>query len=171
MNIHDPSQKIFIIDDGCKSLAECPSYEDYQIYKELCLRFANEDDDDDEDGSDNSDSDNMEGDGKLVEKTGMIDEEEEADLVKKMQEGGDINISAAAGAASGATVGAMGEDFEGTGKRVVGAAEAQAAFKHMEEVKEAEQELADLKDSDDEEVDDGEEVMYKGLKGQVAEGS
>ena len=123
MNIHDPSQKIFIIDDGCKSLAECPSYEDYQIYKELCLRFAN-DDDEDEDASDNSDSDNMEGDGKLIEKTGMIDEEEEADLVRKMQEGGDINISAKAGAASGAALGAMAQDFEGTGKRVVGAAQA-----------------------------------------------
>lgn len=32
-NVIDPENKIFIIDDGCKSLEECPSQEDFQIYQ------------------------------------------------------------------------------------------------------------------------------------------
>ena len=49
----------------------------------------------------------------------MIDEDEEAELVKQIEEGGQPNISAAA----------MGNDFEGKQRKVIGAAEAQAAFK------------------------------------------
>ena len=33
MNVNDPLEKIFIIDDGCKSLTECPTIDDYQMYQ------------------------------------------------------------------------------------------------------------------------------------------
>ena len=80
MNINDPENKIFIIDDGCKSLTECPTYEDYQVYQQLCASMLEDDEDEDSyDSEDEGDQGNV---NKLVEKTGMIDEEEEAELVK-----------------------------------------------------------------------------------------
>ena len=71
MSINDESQKIIVIDDGCKSFVECPSLEDYQTYQEL-MRIEDEDAFDDDEEADSSDDE----DG--MEQHGMIDEEEEA---------------------------------------------------------------------------------------------
>ena len=35
MSVFDEAQKIIVINDGCKSFAECPTLEDYQVYQEL----------------------------------------------------------------------------------------------------------------------------------------
>mmetsp|Transcript_13275 Transcript_13275/g.18088 ORF Transcript_13275/g.18088 Transcript_13275/m.18088 type:complete len:180 (+) Transcript_13275:83-622(+) len=72
MNVNDTSQKIIVIDDGCKSFAECPTHEDFQLYQEL-MRL--EDEDEDEDGDELDSSDDEAG----MEQKGLIDEDAEAE--------------------------------------------------------------------------------------------
>lgn len=71
MNVNDESQKIIVINDGCKSFVECPSHEDYQMYQEL-MRIEDDDDDMDEEPDSSDDEAGM-------EKKGLIDEDEEAE--------------------------------------------------------------------------------------------
>ena len=44
MSVNDETQKIIVVNDGCKSFVECPSHEDFQLYQEL-MRIEDEDDD------------------------------------------------------------------------------------------------------------------------------
>jgi hypothetical protein len=46
LNVIDPENRIYIIDDGCKSLEECPSQEDFMIYQQLKQQLAEDDEDD-----------------------------------------------------------------------------------------------------------------------------
>ena len=50
-NIHDPEQKICIVNDGCRSFQECPTIEDYEILQQL-EEQGQEDDSEEEDSSD-----------------------------------------------------------------------------------------------------------------------
>ena len=78
LNVTDESQKIIVIDDGCKSFQECPTLDDYQMLEALNKMRGDEDEyddeDEDQDGSEQDSSDDEAG----MEKKGLIDEEEEA---------------------------------------------------------------------------------------------
>ena len=80
MNVNDQSQKVIVIDDGCKSFQECPTQEDFQLFQEL-MRL--EDEDEDEEGDEPDSSDDEAG----MEQRGVIDEEEEAENFGAAQEG------------------------------------------------------------------------------------
>lgn len=56
-NMHDPLQKIFIVNDGCRSYAECPTLDDAKIFDQVkdLQSDSDEDDDEDEDLLDDSD--------------------------------------------------------------------------------------------------------------------
>ena len=79
MSVVDETQKIIVINDGCKSFAECPTLEDFQVLQELNRIGDEEGDDlDDEDEEEQGDSSDDEA---GMENRGMINEEEEADQI------------------------------------------------------------------------------------------
>lgn len=73
MTINDETQKLIVVNDGCKSFVECPSLQDAQLYQEL-QNLDDEDDDLDEDEEESSDDEAV-----LEEQRGLIDEEAEAE--------------------------------------------------------------------------------------------
>lgn len=77
MSVMDESQKIIVINDGCKSFQECPTLEDYHIYQEL-NRIGDEEGDDLDDEEEQGDSSDDEA---GMENRGMINDEEEADQI------------------------------------------------------------------------------------------
>ena len=84
LNVTDESQKIIVIDDGCKSFQECPSLDDYQMLEALNRMRRDEDEDELDDDEQEDSSDDEAG----MEKKGLIDEEEEAEDAEKMDEMG-----------------------------------------------------------------------------------
>lgn len=112
MNVNDQSQKIIVIDDGCKSFQECPTQEDFQLYQEL-MRLEDEDEDD-EDGEEPDSSDDEAG----MEQRGVIDEDEEAENFGAAREGPDAAAM-------------IGDDGE------IGIAEARQALQEQREMEEA----------------------------------
>ena len=76
MNVNDDSSKIIVINDGCKSFAECPSLEDFQLYQELLRINDDEEDELDEDEQDSSDDEAM-----MERKGHMVDDAEDNEAV------------------------------------------------------------------------------------------
>lgn len=72
MSVNDETQKIIVVNDGCKSFVECPSHEDVQLYQEL-MRIEDEDDDMGDEEPESSD------DEAGMEQRGVIDEDAEAE--------------------------------------------------------------------------------------------
>ena len=148
LNVTDESQKIIVIDDGCKSFQECPSLDDYQMLEALNnMRGGDEDEDDLDEEGDDDEADSSD-DEAGMEKKGLIDDEEEAEEAQNMM-----------GAATAGGVGQEGAEIIGDrGADTMGMSEVRAAMREDKEKEEAKQELADLRGSDDE--DDG-EAGYK----------
>ena len=150
LNVTDESQKIIVIDDGCKSFQECPSLDDYQMLEALNNMRGDEDEDEfDEEGDD--DEPDSSDDEAGMEKRGLIDDEEEADEAEKM-------MGAAAAGGGGQEGAEIIERDLGGRTDAMGMDEVRAAIREDKEKEEAKQELADLRGSDD---DDDQEAGYK----------
>ena len=57
-NVNDETKRIYCVDDGCKSFAECPTAQDVNDYLDLQQQQDSDEDSDDEDDSQNSDEQN-----------------------------------------------------------------------------------------------------------------
>ena len=57
-NVIDKLNKVFVIDDNCKSFLECPTEEDVNIYLNDLRNVAEDSDDDDENSNEDKENDN-----------------------------------------------------------------------------------------------------------------